>query len=314
MQLTLFDNKASMSNNWASLQLRHLAVLQAVAERGTFWAASDVLDCSPSAVSQQIAALEAIVGERLVDRSRGRRGVALTEAGDLLLRHANAVVARIRAAEADFSAFRQGLSGSIRVGTYQSVGTQILPRLLSAFASSWPGVKVNLIEGGADDELLAMVERGELDLTFATLPLPPGPFEHLEVLRDPYVLVLPRAAPLVSRAEPVRAKDLAELELIGIRSCQEHVERQLRSLGLEPQIGFVSGDNAVVQGLVAAGVSAAIAPLLTMNESDDRVALLRLDELPPRVMAVAWHRDRHRSPSARAFVELVRETCAGLPA
>src|SRR5437879_1334506 len=121
-----------MANYWLGLELRHLEVLQAIAERGSFWAASELLDCSPSAVSQLLATMEKTVGHRLVERSRGRRPVRLTEAGELLVRHADAIVARLRAAEADFAAFSRGASGTLRLGSYQSVGSKILPGLLRA--------------------------------------------------------------------------------------------------------------------------------------------------------------------------------------
>src|SRR5919109_1363560 len=124
--------------HWSDLELRHLVALQTIAEAGSFWAAADQLDCSASALSQQIANLERLVGHRLIERSRGRREITLTEPGRLLLRHADAIAARLRAAHADLVAFGDGAGGKLRIGTYQSVGTKILPRLLRQFASEWP--------------------------------------------------------------------------------------------------------------------------------------------------------------------------------
>jgi DNA-binding transcriptional LysR family regulator len=292
------------------LELRHLAVLQAVAEGRTFWAASEALDCTPSAVSQQVAALEKITGQRLVERSRGRRQVKLTEAGALLLRHAEAIVARLRAAEADFEAFAEGAAGTLRVGSYQSIGKRIVPRLLRDFANEWPGVDLKLTEGESDSRLLELIERGELDLSFTTLPIPPGPFEWVRMMRDPYVLALPSSHPLATRAGRVAAEDLGALELVGNRSCQEQVDGYLRTLGVDPRVAFVSSDNSVVQGLVAAGMGAAIAPLLTLDEADPQVTLREVDGFPPRVLVLAWHRDRYRSRAALAFTDRAAAVCA----
>src|SRR2546423_1363509 len=82
-----------MPDNWQSVDLKHLRALRAVAEKGTFWAAAGELNASLSTVSDHVGALEALVGQRLVERSRGRRTVELTEAGRLLLGHAAAIEA-----------------------------------------------------------------------------------------------------------------------------------------------------------------------------------------------------------------------------
>src|ERR1700757_2166551 len=99
-----------MPDNWQSVELKHLRALRAVAETGTFWAAAEQLSSSLSTVSDHITNLEALLGERLVERSRGGRTVTLTEAGRLLLSHAEAIEARLRAAEADFRAYAAGAS------------------------------------------------------------------------------------------------------------------------------------------------------------------------------------------------------------
>src|SRR5215831_13763748 len=96
------------------LELRHLLALQAIAETGSFWAAAERLGCSQSALSQQISTVEKILDARLVERSRGRRTVSVTEAGALLLRHAEVIVARLRAVHADFTAFAEGEAGALR--------------------------------------------------------------------------------------------------------------------------------------------------------------------------------------------------------
>src|ERR1700694_1188478 len=158
------------ANVWSGLELRHLIALQAVAHQGTFGRAAAQLGYTQSAMSQQIAALEDLVGQRLIERARGQPSVDLTEAGRLLLAHADAVLARLQAAQADFDAFGQGALGVLRVGTYQSVSTHILPALMRDFSAAWPHVEVSLTEAPSDD-LLPLVERGELDVTFEVLPL-----------------------------------------------------------------------------------------------------------------------------------------------
>ena len=222
----------------------------------------------------------------------------LTEAGELLLRHAEAIVSRLSAARADMDALGTGQAGTLRVGVYQSVGQHILPTLMSRFVDGWPRVEVSLEEAANDVELLGQIERGELDLTFADLPLPDGPFEHAEVLRDPYVLVLPADA---DDPDTTTLAAAAGLDLIGFRHCRGL--NQLESFSPEPlRFVFRSDHNGTVQGMVAAGLGAAVVPRLTVDEEDERVRVVELDDVPPRTIAVVWHRDRHRGPSARAFV------------
>src|ERR671936_1733693 len=170
-------------DRWLGIELRHLTALEAVAREGSFGRAAKSLGYTQSAVSQQIAALERIVGARLIDRPGGPKPVSLTEAGELLLRHTEGITARLQAAQADLAALGAGDAGPLRIGTYQSVGAKVLPTLLHRFRAEWPKVDVTLTESADDAELLQLVERGELDLTFAVLPLVPGPFEAVELMR-----------------------------------------------------------------------------------------------------------------------------------
>ena len=299
--------------SWLGLELRHLIALKTIAEVGTFGRAATSLGYTQSAISQQIAMLERIVGQRLIDRPGGPRPVSLTEAGELLLRHADAIAARLRAAQADLAALDAGDAGPLRIGTYQSVGARVLPELLREFSVDWPQVEVTLQESADDRELLAMVERGDLDLSFAVLPLDPGPCESVELLRDPYVLVVPAGSSLAARDRVPTLRELVEHPLISHRTCRttKHVEDRLRQAGREPHIAFRTDDNGTVQGLVAAGVGIAIVPRLTVDETDPAVEVVDLGErVPPRLVGIAWHRDRRRTRAAEAFVELARRITA----
>jgi DNA-binding transcriptional LysR family regulator len=301
-------------DRWLGVELRHLAALQAVAEEGSFGRAATRLGYTQSAVSQQIATLERIVGERLVERPGGPRPVSLTEAGALLRRHAEAIVARLRAAQADLEVFSQGHVGSLRIGTYQSVGARLLPRIIHCFRSSWPDVEIRLADPRRDDELLELLERGDVDLTFTVFPLPEGPFAGVELMRDRFVLLVQADHPLAAQKEAPSLAEISELALIGFPFCRGsmHGEDQLRANGMEPNVVFRSDDNGTVTGLVAAGMGAALVPRLTVEPNDGVVARELGTLVPPRILAIAWHRDRYRSPAAKAFVETAQEVAAEL--
>jgi DNA-binding transcriptional LysR family regulator len=303
----------STTDQWLDIQLRHLAALQAIAEEGSFRRAAVRLGYTQSAISQQIAVLERIVGEQLIDRPGGPRPISLTAAGRLLLRHAEAVLARAQAAQADLAALAAGEGGCLRVGTYQSVGRRIIPALLKEFRATWPQVEIRLRESSNDDDLLDGVESGELDLSFNVFPIADGPFECIELLRDPYVLVVPRTASLAASRRKLRLSDIGALDLIAFRQCKSvrAMEEQLRMRGIEPRIVFRSDDNGTVQALVAAGMGVALVPRLASDESDDQIAVLELDdeEMAPRRLTLVWHRDRYQSPAALAFIETAQRVC-----
>jgi molybdate transport repressor ModE-like protein len=304
------------ADRWLGIELRHLAALEAVAREGSFGRAAEALGYTQSAVSQQIATLERIVGERLVERPGGPRRISLTEAGRLLLRHAEAVTARLEAAHADLVALHDGEAGTLRVGIYQSVGARILPALMQRFIADWPGVDLHLVEVNSDSEpeVVARIERGELDLAFWVMPLADGPLAGVELLRDEYVLVVPASSELAER-ESAGLADLGDVLVIGNQQCRTtlQAEEALRLSGLEPRVAFRSDDNGTVQNLVAAGLGVALVARLTVDEADPRIRVVALDPpIPPRRIALAWHRDRHRTAAARAFVELAAEVCREL--
>ncbi len=282
--------------------------MRAVATAGTFWAAAQALNTSQSSVSDHVAALEALTGQRLIERSRGKRTVELTEAGRLLLGHAAVIEARLHAAEADFRSLAAGQSGTLRVGIYQSVANKLLPEVMRRFKASRPRVEIELAEQVDDAELVAAVERGDLDLSFAVKPVPEGPFEIRDLMRDPYVLITPAGSPLAKRRPAVA--ELNDVAMVGYYPgrTEEVPETFLRGRGITPRFVFRSNDNGTVQGMVGAGIGVALAPLLAVDETDPKIALVELAEpIPPRVLAMAWHRDRYRPPAAATFVEMAAD-------
>lgn len=305
------------TDRWLGLELRHLVALKAIADEGSFGRAAQRLGYTQSAVSQQIATLERIVGLRLIERPGGSRPVSLTEGGRTLLRHAEAIEARLLAAKADMRALEAGDAGRLRVGTFQSVGAKIIPVLLRRFGSTHPGVEIVLRESQDENELLELVERGQLDLTFWTLPVVGGPYQTVELLRDPYVLVVPADSPLAELKRPPTLREIVMQPLIGFNQCNAmaHVELQLSAAGLAPNFVFRSDNNGTVQGLVGAGVGISVSPRLTVDEDDPSIVVIDLHgRIAPRIIGLVWHSDRHRSPAAEAFVDSAIAVCGELSA
>jgi DNA-binding transcriptional LysR family regulator len=299
-------------DRWLGVEFRHLAALQAVAEHGSFGRAALALGYTQSAISQQIATLERAVGERLLERPGGPRAVTPTEAGRLLLSHAEAIVARLRAAQADLAALADGAAGSLCVASFQSVGARVVPRLLRAYRRTWPAIDVRLIEAEHGHDLEVLLERGEVDLSFVMPPLASNVIETADLLHDPYVLLVPADDELAGRSS-FAVEELGGKPLVGYRSCPtiHQLETTLELRGLVPNVVFRSDDNGTLQGLVAAGMGYAILPLLAVDVTNDETAVVPLTgDFPPRVISIGWHRDRYRSAAARAFVEAAHAACA----
>jgi DNA-binding transcriptional LysR family regulator len=285
----------SEPNRWLGVELRHFAALEAVGRTRSFGKAARELGYTQSAVSQQIAQLERNVGQRLVDRPGGPRRVDLTDAGRLLLRHADAIVAQLDAAQADMAAFAEGAAGPLRVGIFQSVGARILPGLIRRFKKEWPLVEVSVREEIDAADLLRLLEHGELDLTFADMPLPAGPFESEEVLVDPYVLLVQAGSKLAERTTAPPLRELAGVPIVTWRHIGQP-ETYLRGRVPDLNIVFRSDDNGTLVGLVAEGLGVAVVPQLVVNPRNPAyVALPFGNRIPPRHLAIVWHRDRFRS-------------------
>ncbi len=287
-------SKITTTNGLRGLELRHLVAFDAVARHRSFSAAAEELGYTQSAVSQQIADLERIARTRVFDRFPGPRPVELTEAGRVLLAHARPVLARMEAVRVDLDALARGAVGDLRIGTFQSAATNLLPSLL--------------VDG--------QVERGALDLAFTHPPIPDGvPLEYTDLLSDPYVLVIGRGHPFAGRSALTKLESLGEIDLVGYRVCRANaeVERFMRSRGVEPRVVFRAEDNHLLQGLVAQGIGAAIMPILAIDRSRGDIVLVDVaDMIPRRRIGLVWHRDRHQTPAAKAFIQLARERAASL--
>ena len=300
---------------WAGLEMRHLLALVAVVETGTFSAAAEQLGYTQSAVSQQVATLERIVGTPLFERPGGPRPVRLTTAGEILLTHARAVLARISSAATDLRALASGEQGELRVGTLPSVGTKILPRLLGTFRAEWPGIQIGLRESRDSAELIHAVETGDIDVTFIDIgPYQTGPLEIRPLLDDPMVFLAPAAAPEAEH-RAVSIADIAHLPMIGTRNpgCRQIIDDAFRQAPISPTYVFRSDDTPTIQGLIGSGLAYAVLPLLTVDENDPNVAVIPIQpEPPPRRLGISWHPERRPPVALLPFVNAAAEICRDL--
>jgi DNA-binding transcriptional LysR family regulator len=299
----------------SQLELRHLVALRAVAEARSFGRAADRLGYTQSAVSQQIAALERVVGTLLFDRPGGPKQVELTSAGEVLLRHAEAILDRVQAAEADLASYHEGRIGRLSVGTFQSVSVKLLPEVLRRLRNDRPLIEVTLHENDEQTELLKGLDRGDLDLTFMVADEPDERYDVIELADDPFVVMSPADDPLTPVGIAVPAEKLTGLPIIGQTpsSCQLLVENGLRQIGAEPKVVFRTADNSAVQAMVRSGMGHSVMPLLAIDPDDPGIAVRAVDPpMRPRTIAIAIPPQRQRSPAVDAFIDIARAVAAEL--
>jgi DNA-binding transcriptional LysR family regulator len=289
---------------WHGIEVRHLAALQALAEEASFHGAARRLGYSQPAVSQQLAALERIVGTQLVNRPRVSQPLTLTEAGQRLLVHARAIQSSLASAEAELVAGAGKVL--IRIGTYQTVAAHLLPHVVRELGRKSPHLEIVLDDCPGDTRLVASLDRGDLDACFVDLPLRNDHGLRTEALAvDEYVLVTPRNGRRAAAAEPIRPHELRGINLIGFKSSgsTRRVVDHLRTQGIEPNFVLRSDDNNVIQGFVAAGFGAALIPRLAAELVSATLDIRVFEpELPPRIIALAWTRDLAAAPWLQLFV------------
>jgi DNA-binding transcriptional LysR family regulator len=275
---------------WHGVELRHLAALQAVGHERSFSAAAAALGYTQSAISGQIIALERIVGARLVDRIRGSRLVRLSEEGEILVAHAAAIAARLDAAQSDIATLRAGGGPALRIGMFQAVSRTVVADALHKLTEEDRDAEITLRESYDPAHLLDLLECGKLDLAFALLPTPEGPFATTELYRDEHVLVVRRCDPLAARS-CLSVADLSEHRVIVLG-------RQLHVTSMRVD------DVSSLVALVSAGLGVGIAPASSVVLPPDLTTVELEGTPPPHTFALAWHRDRVPSARARRFVEL----------
>jgi DNA-binding transcriptional LysR family regulator len=304
-------------NEWLGIELRHLIALRAVAEERSFHRAAVRLGYSQSAISQQIAALERIVGHELLERQRGSRPLSLTLSGEWLLRHAANIESSLAAAKMDLEAIGAGRAGPLRVGSFQTIGARVLPGVLKRFMERWPEANIELKETVGDSELADAVSRAELDLAYVTLP-PPADVPDLkvtELLKDPLVVVAQAGSGLIGGRESLSADELGKLPLVCFQACRatESALRRIEANGTEPRVLLRSDDNEVLKGIVGAGVCAALLPRLALEPADRELEIASLpDEFEPRVIALVQRTDRYSTPAMADFVQTSVAVCTEL--
>jgi DNA-binding transcriptional LysR family regulator len=297
------------------MDVRNLGAFVEVVRRGGFSRASEALHLTQSAVSKAVKALEEELGQPLLVRL-GRR-VTLTDAGRVVFDRAQAVLSVIHSIEeevADVGAVRRG---HLRLGIPPMIGGAFFPPVLGDFRTAYPGVVLELREVGARG-VEALVIDGEVEAGATVLPTDRSVFEVVPLMRDVLRAVVHPKSPLARR----RSVALRELEAVPFVLYREdfalhgHILDACRREGFSPKVASESSQWDFMAALVAADVGVALLPRTICRRLDPaQVKVLPLVEPELRWdLALIWKLGRHLSPTARAFIEVVRRHAQDEPA
>jgi molybdate transport repressor ModE-like protein len=299
------------------IEARHLRVLRAVARTGSFSAAARELGCTQPAVSQQMKALEASAGTPLL--VRGAREMRLTEAGDALVRHAAGILAGLTAAEEEIAAIAGLRAGRVRLASFPSGSSTLVPGAVADMRARHPGTNVSLVEA-EPPRSVEMLRAGDCDITLAfryvDLPTPAeeswADLVVRPLLTDRLVGVVPAGHRLAGSAGPAAIEELAEEEWIaGCPRCRRHLVEVCERAGFTPRIDFATDDYPAVVGLVAAGLGVAVLPELALESVRRQgVAVLEMRPAVEREVVALTLPDLANVPAVDMM--LARLTRAGL--
>ncbi|MFI9595692.1 LysR family transcriptional regulator [Nonomuraea sp. NPDC052265] len=287
------------------LDPRKLHLLRELARRGTITAVAEAVTFTPSAVSQQLSALEREAGVPLLERTG--RTVTLTPAGLLLVEHAQAVLEQLERASAALAAARGGPSGPLRIGAFPTATRVLLPPALARLAGAYPGLEPMVAEIDPAD-VSAALRAGELDVALVheydfVPPVTDASIETVPLFTEPMYLTDRACVPDARDDAWIMSKPGTLCHTMAIRACQ--------AAGFEPRVRHHIDDFDTVLAFAAAGQGVALVPRLAALAPPDGVSLTRLP-LSRRTRA-AFRRGYGDHPAVRAAVAAFHAAATTLP-
>ncbi len=297
--------------------VRRLETLLEVARTGSFAAAADALHFTPSAVSQQMGALERATGVLLF--ARNARGVELTQAGAALRDHAEAIVARLAEAEVEMEAIGGAADSRLRFGSFSSATGAFAGRAFQIFAERHPKADVRFVDGEPFETLAAIGDNAldlavifELDqwparVNYRGLSVTSDfPMETVPLFDDPYHLVLPGDHPLAAE-ETITLEDVAGETILAAPPWHRDLEKACRLGEVEPKLDFSCRGTGfeALQSFVSAGLGVTLMPRLALGWLREDLTARRLEGAPVRHVKIVAPVRSQRSSVVQAMTEIL---------
>lgn len=297
------------------MDLQRLRSLRELHHRQTMAAVADALLISASAVSQQVALLEAELDVKLIER-RGR-GVTFTPAGLRLVDHADRIFGLVEAARTDLAALKQVICGEIRIAAFPSIAATVVPAAMRLARERHPQLDVTL-SAMEPSEGLAALRSWQTDITFIDdLTVRPDltdeRVDRIFLQEDELFAILP-ASHRLAMAETVALADLCrEKWALDVASnvYSDVIRERCRQAGFEPQVNGYCNDFEVVLALIRAGCCISVMPALRLRHVGQEVCIKRLNPPIHRRIMIAIRANETRNPPLCAFINVLQEAARG---
>ncbi|MGW6398961.1 LysR family transcriptional regulator [Streptomyces sp. NPDC055134] len=292
--------------------IKKLAILRALRDRGTVTATAQALLMTPSAVSQQLTNLAKQLGVPLLE-AHGRR-VRLTDAAHLVLRHAEAVFAQLERADAELDAYLQGESGEVRVAAFSTAVPALVVPAVRALRTAHPGIAVRVREAEAA-EAYELLSAGDVDLALslaAHAPTARDPkFTRVPLLADPLDVALPTGHPLAGAAGPRLAELAGEHWIFGGSGPWSEITRAAcEAAGFVPEQAHSAAGWTAILAMVEAEMGIALVPRMAAAGREGVVMCALGEDRPVRHVVAAVRRGAEEAPGVSRVLEALREAAA----
>ncbi|MHB8893257.1 MAG: LysR family transcriptional regulator [Candidatus Limnocylindrales bacterium] len=298
------------------LGIWRLQLLREVARRGTIRAAAGAMSITPSAVSQQLRILESEAGVPLLER-RGRL-VRLTDAGEMLVRHADAITAAITAAESELASTQHEIAGTLRVAAIPTAARAVLPAAIASLGRAHPRLRLMLRDLETAESLPALAT-DEVDLAVvdeydeATRIREPG-IELLDLLTEPIFVALPPGHPAGGGPVPLAGlRDEAWIMDTEASGISRALVRACRREGFDPHVRSNCRDYSVIIALVEAGLGVAALPGLALRDREIRARVAPVHPPLERRVRIAVKPERRGHPAVAAMLAELQRVVAAAP-
>ena len=289
------------------LNLDRLRALHAVSAHGSIIAAAETLNVTTSAVSQQLAKLEAETGQTLLERHG--RGVRLTDAATALVLRTHRVLSLLEEAEAELEGADSGVTGRITIAAFATAARGLAPQAIAALRKKYPQLSITFHEQEPGESIPKLVRR-DVDLIVindwenAPIALPDG-LTKAPLFDDVADIALPPGHRFAN-AKNVKLSQLSGEEWIawpGGSICHDFLLHTLRKEGHEPRVTHTAGEYATQLALVAAGLGACILPRLGRGQIPAGVSVVPTEPALRRHVYAAWRTQTTRKSAIAAAVE-----------
>lgn len=281
------------------MSLKKYEAFVCTVQMGSLTKAAAALGSTQSRISHIISDLELEYGFTLM--YRGRSGIRLTEAGALLLPLMENIVKKGHDLKELVAEIRNAEAGTLRIGTFTSVGVHWLPGMIHDFQVKHPKVELQMFSGDYHD-MEQWFGDGTIDLGFVTLPAPNGT-TAIPMAEDELVAVLPRGHRLTA-LEQIPITELDGEPLISLLETSSHdIHRALDKAGVCPTIRYTTKDDYAILAMVKQGLGISIVPSLLLRGRWDDLEIRPLSPRAHRTIALAIRSHDSVLPVVQAFAD-----------